>query len=144
MTAEQVFGAMVGRDDPLANFKMHAVVALVEGAVEVASEGEALVLIFLEAAEFPDQINFELGADPHAEFKSDIGMGEGAAIASGSGFKADGVGFLNPFLRLEPVGKGDVVAILPGDRSLPKRPQACAIESRSGVHVFSVFFMKTR
>jgi len=101
MTAEQAFGAIVGRDDPLANFKMHAVIELGEGAVKVPSEGEALVFIFLEAAEFPDQINFELGADPHAEFKSDIGMGAGAAVASGSGFKADGVGFLNPFLHAD-------------------------------------------
>ncbi len=77
---------------------MDAVVDLGEGALEVPIELEAVVFLVLEAAKFPDQVNFELGADPHTEFKSDIGMGEGAAVASGSGFKTDGVGFLNSFL----------------------------------------------
>ena len=77
---------------------MEAVIELGQGAVEVPCQGEPPALVVLETTEFLDKIDFELGADPHAELEGDIGMRIGAAITSRRGLEADGVGFVNPFL----------------------------------------------
>lgn len=78
-----------------------AVVNLCEGPLEVPAELEAVVFVVLEAAKFFDQIDFKLGANPHAELESDVGMGKRAAIATSGGFEANGIGFLNPFFDAE-------------------------------------------
>ena len=69
-----------------------------EGAVEIPREGESAVFVVLEALEFLDEVNFEFGADPHAEFKGDVFVGECAAIPARAGFQADGVGLFHPIL----------------------------------------------
>jgi hypothetical protein len=42
-----------------------------EGALEIPAEFESVVLVVLEAAEFFDQIDFELRANPHAKLEGD-------------------------------------------------------------------------
>lgn len=74
------------------------VVDLGEGAVEIPREREAAVLVLLEALEFLDEVDFELGADPHSEFEGDILVGVGAAVATCRGPQADGVGLFHPLL----------------------------------------------
>ena len=78
-----------------------AVVQLRERAVEVPGEGEAAVFVLLEALEFLDEVDFELGADPQAELEGDVAVGESAAVAPGAGAQADGPGFFDPFLHTE-------------------------------------------
>ena len=54
--------------------RMGAAVDLGEGALEVPPKLEPVDLIILEAAKFFDQIDFELGADPHTKFEGNVGM----------------------------------------------------------------------
>ena len=72
------------------------VVEFGEGAVEVPREGEAAVLVHLEALELLDEVEFELDGDPGGEFEGDVLVGEGAAIAAGHGGEADGMRGFDP------------------------------------------------
>ena len=85
--------------------RMDAVVDLCEGALEVPIELQAVVLIILEAAKFFDQIDFELGTDPHTKFEGDVGMRKCAPIPPSGSFESNGVGFFNPLFD------ADLVAI---------------------------------
>ena len=85
--------------------RMDAVIDLGQSALEVPIELEAVVLILLEAAKFFDQIDFELGADPHTKFEGDVGMRKRAPIPPSGSFEANGVGFFNPLFN------ADLVAI---------------------------------
>lgn len=60
-----------------------AVINLGERALQVPIEFEPVVFFFLEAAEFLDEVDLEFGADPHSEFERDVGVREGAAVATG-------------------------------------------------------------
>ena len=72
-----------------------------EGAVEVPREGQAAVFVVFEALEFFDEVDFELRADPHAEFEGDILVCISAAVSAGARLESDRSGFLNPFLHTE-------------------------------------------
>ena len=48
------------------------------------------------------QIYFKFRADPHSKLKSDVFVSVGSAIAPGSGFEADSIGFLYIFLNANP------------------------------------------
>ena len=73
--------------------------------MEAPTELEAVVLIILEAAKFFDQIDFELGTDPHTKFEGDVGMRKCAPIPPSGSFESNGVGFFNPLFD------ADLVAI---------------------------------
>jgi hypothetical protein len=51
--------------------------------------------------ELLDEIELELDRNPRGEFKGDVFVGEGAAVAAGAGNDPDGTGFLDPLLRGE-------------------------------------------
>ena len=85
--------------------RMDAVIDLCQSALEVPPKLEAVVLNLLEAAKFFDQIDFELGADPHTKFEGDVGMRKRAPIPPSGSFEANGVGFFNPLFN------ADLVAI---------------------------------
>ena len=70
--------------------RMDAVIDLCQSALEVPPKLEAVVLILLEAAKFFDQIDFELGADPHTKFEGDVGMRKRAPIPPSGSFEANG------------------------------------------------------
>ena len=98
-----------GRDERIADgVGMDAIVDFRQSALEVPIEFEAVVFVGLEAAELFDQIYLKFGTDPHAELKGDVGVGIGAAVASGGGLQTDGLGLLNPFLD------ADLVAVETG------------------------------
>ena len=78
-----------------------AVVQLGKGAVEVPSEGEALVFIFLEALEFLDEVELELDRDPRGELESDVAVRISSPVAPRLRLDADGPGALDPLLRRE-------------------------------------------
>ena len=80
---------------------VNAVIELGKGAVEVPGERKAAVFVVLEPLEFLDEVNFEFGAYPHAEFKGDVLVRIGAAIPARAGFQADRVGLFHPFLDVE-------------------------------------------
>ena len=84
---------------------MDAVIDLCQSALEVPPKLEAVVLILLEAAKFFDQIDFELGTDPHTKFEGDVGMRKCAPIPPSGSFEANGVSFFNPLFN------ADLVAI---------------------------------
>ena len=95
-------GGDFGRDEVRPHcVGVDAVVELREGAVEVPREGEAAAFVLLEALEFLDEVDFEFGADPHAELERNVAMGECAAVASGARAEADGRGFFDPILHAE-------------------------------------------
>jgi hypothetical protein len=75
-----------------------AVVDLGQRPLEVPFQLEAVVFLVFEAAKLFDQINFELRADPHSEFKGNVRMGVGATIASGSCSETNRVGLFHPLL----------------------------------------------
>ena len=92
-TVEQVgFGSVgngglrrrdLGRDEVgLDGIGVDAVVELGQSAVEIPGEGEATVLIVLEALEFLDEVEFELRRNPGSEFKGNIPVGVSAAITA--------------------------------------------------------------
>src|SRR6266699_228327 len=87
---------------------MDALIQLRQSAVEIPREREAAVLVFLQALEFPDQVDFELRADPHAELKGDVLVGVSAAVAPSGGFQANSLRFLHPLLDAQ------LVAVEPG------------------------------
>ena len=98
-----------GRDERLLDgVGVDAVIDLRERALEVPPELEAVIFVVLEAAEFFDEIDFELGADPHAEFKGDVRVSIGAAVAPGGGLNADCVGLCDPLFD------ADLVAVQAG------------------------------
>lgn len=102
-------GGDLGRDEVgFHRVGVDAVVQLGQGAVEVPGEGEAAIFVVLEALEFLDEVYFEFGADPHAEFKGDVLVGEGAAVTPGTGAQANGVGLGHP------VFDADLVAVQAG------------------------------
>lgn len=77
--------------------------AAVVGPGQVAADvpAQLLVLRLFQALEFLDQVNFEFGANPHAEFKGDVFVGISSAITSGLGHQSDGIGLGYPFLDAE-------------------------------------------
>ena len=75
---------------------MDAVVDLGQGALEVPAKLEAGVFFFFEPLELLDEIELELDRDPGSEFKGDVLVGVGAAVAARSGDQPDGGGRINP------------------------------------------------
>ena len=95
-------GSDFGRNQVALNrIGVDAVIELRKGAIEVPSEGKTAVFVVLEALEFFDEVDFEFGADPHAEFEGDILVSIGAAIPAGACFEPDRSSVLNPFLHAE-------------------------------------------
>lgn len=80
---------------------VEAVIDLRQGAIEVPCEGEAAVFVLLDALEFLDEVDFELGTDPHPELEGDVVVGVGSAVPPGSRPQTDGVGLFDPFLDAE-------------------------------------------
>jgi len=97
-----------GNERLLDGIRVDAVIDLGQGALEVPTELEPVVFLVFEAAEFFDQVNFELRADPRPELKSDVRMGESAAISPRCGLEPNSVGFLDPFFDT------DLVAVQTG------------------------------
>src|ERR1035438_6625161 len=92
-------GRRLGRDE--AGFHrvgVDAVIQFGQGAVEIPGEGEAAVLIVLEPLEFLDEVEFELRAEPRAEFEGDVFVGKRAAIAPSTGRQSFGAGAFDPSL----------------------------------------------
>jgi len=94
-------GNLDGDQVSLDSIGVDTVVDLGKGAVEIPGKGETAVFVFLKALEFFDEVDFELGANPHPELKGDVVMSVGATIASRSGAETNGIGLLHPFLDAE-------------------------------------------
>ena len=69
-----------------------------QGALEVPAELEAVVFFFFEPLEFLDEVKFELDGYLGGEFKGDVLVGIGAAVATRSGDQPDGGRRIDPAL----------------------------------------------
>ena len=77
---------------------MDAVVNLAEAARQVPFKGAIRDLFVLEALEFFDEEEFELGGYPRGKFEGDIFVRKSAAIATGRTFNTDGASGFNPLV----------------------------------------------
>jgi len=59
------------------------------------------VFVFLEPLELLDQVDFELGADPHPEFEGDVVVGVSATVTTRRRSQADCMGLFDPLLHTE-------------------------------------------
>ncbi len=83
----------------LDGISVDAVVDLYQIAFDIPAK--LLVFSLFEPLELHDEVDFEFGADPHAELKCDIFVGIGAAVSPRSCFDPDGIGFFNPLLHTD-------------------------------------------
>jgi len=61
----------------------NAVIDFCESALEAPAELEAVVFVVLESLEFLDEVELALDHNPRGEFKRDVFVREGAAVAAG-------------------------------------------------------------
>src|SRR6185295_2377440 len=78
-----------------------AVVELRQRAIEIPCERQAAIFVFLEPLEFLDEVDLELGTDPHPEFKCDVTVSECAAISSRARRKPNRSSLLDPLFDTE-------------------------------------------
>ncbi len=114
------FGDGGGNEGFLDRIGVDAVVDLGQSALQVPAELEAVAFVVLEPTELLDQVDLELGADPHSEFEGDVGMCVGATVASGSGFQPDGIGLGDPFLDADLVAVEACLAFNCGEFAIIK------------------------
>jgi hypothetical protein len=76
---------------------MDAVIDLGQGALQVPSELEPVVLLVFEPLKFRDKVELELRAEPRAEFERDVFVGVGAAVAACTRDQPFGSGKFDPF-----------------------------------------------
>lgn len=79
---------------------MDAVVYL--GKLPLGRPTQPSLLLLFQPLKVAHQIYFKFRADPHSKLKSDVFVSVGSAIAPGSGFEADSIGFLYIFLNANP------------------------------------------
>ena len=89
-------------------------------AIEIPSEREAAVFVFLEALEFFDQVYFEFGTNPHSEFKGYVLVSVCASITTCCGFQANGPGFIHPVLDADFIAVQSSVAFNCGEFAIIK------------------------
>ena len=78
---------------------MYAVVELGKCAIQVPGERQAAVFVFLKALKFLDEVKLKLDRYPGGEFKGDVLVCVGAAVAPRAGNYPDGLCFLYLLFR---------------------------------------------